>query len=415
MTTILPYSTLYTAPLAAHELVIWQQQADIETWFAQAFIDHPPPLYCSVDLRQAGFKLAAVDTNLFPAGFNNLPPTSQALGVPALQATLQRSHPNAKRVLLIPENHTRNRFYFEHLNILKTWLNAAGYQVTLGHLDPALTEPQTHRLTDESILTTHPIIRQDNTLHCAGQVADLIILNNDCSDGIPTLLTELAQPIRPALSATWATRLKSEHFQRLKTTTQAFATQFALDPWRLCPLFRNCGAVDFMQHEGEQCLVHNSHLLLKAIRQKYAEYHIDTTPFVAVKADAGTYGMAVMMVDDAEQLRALNRKQRTRMANRKGGQSVSKVILQEGVPTLENWGSPSASAEPVLYMVGEQIVGSFYRVNARKDPRSNLNAPGMHFVPFPEHSAADADPRFYSMTVLARLALLSAAQERAPT
>jgi glutamate--cysteine ligase len=34
-------------------------------------------LWCrstSVDLRNAGFKLAPVDTNLFPGGFNNLNP-----------------------------------------------------------------------------------------------------------------------------------------------------------------------------------------------------------------------------------------------------------------------------------------------------------------------------------------------------
>ena len=28
------------------------------------------PFYTSVDIRDAGFKIAVVDTNLFPAGFN---------------------------------------------------------------------------------------------------------------------------------------------------------------------------------------------------------------------------------------------------------------------------------------------------------------------------------------------------------
>ena len=34
-----------------------------------------------------------------------------------------------------------------------------------------------------------------------------------------------------------------------------------------------------------------------------------------VKADAGTYGMAVMMIKDPEELTQLNRKQRTKMAS----------------------------------------------------------------------------------------------------
>ena len=30
------------------------------------------PFYTSVDIRDAGYKMAVVDTNIFPAGFNNL-------------------------------------------------------------------------------------------------------------------------------------------------------------------------------------------------------------------------------------------------------------------------------------------------------------------------------------------------------
>ena len=45
----------------------------IERWFRLEWQEHTPPFYCSVDLRNAGFKLAPVDTNLFPGAFNNLP------------------------------------------------------------------------------------------------------------------------------------------------------------------------------------------------------------------------------------------------------------------------------------------------------------------------------------------------------
>ena len=45
---------------------------DIEHWLRGQWQEHTPPFYGSVDLRNSGFKLAPVDMNLFPGGFNNL-------------------------------------------------------------------------------------------------------------------------------------------------------------------------------------------------------------------------------------------------------------------------------------------------------------------------------------------------------
>ena len=39
-------------------------------WYAQSKLITLP--YASVDVRDADFKVAPIDTNLFPAGFNNL-------------------------------------------------------------------------------------------------------------------------------------------------------------------------------------------------------------------------------------------------------------------------------------------------------------------------------------------------------
>ena len=36
--------------------------------------------------------------------------------------------------------------------------------------------------------------------------------------------------------------------------------------------------------------------MLGEVREKYTEYGIDETPYVMVKADAGTYGMGMMTV-----------------------------------------------------------------------------------------------------------------------
>jgi glutamate--cysteine ligase len=174
-----------------------------------------------------------------------------------------------------------------------------------------------------------------------------------------------------------------------------------------------------MAKEGEQSLVEQADYLMTEIQKKYDEYEIDQKPFLVIKADAGTYGMAVMMIHDPNELRNLNRKERTRMANIKGGREVRQVILQEGVATSETWGKDNASAEPVIYMIGKHVVGGFYRVHAEKGTHENLNAPGMNFEPLafakscnnPDEEMGSCANRFYAYGVIARLALIAAARE----
>ena len=155
------------------------------------------------------------------------------------------------------------------------------------------------------------------------------------------------------------------------------------------------------------------------IREKYKEYGIEETPFVIVKADAGTYGMGVMTVKDASEVIGLNRKQRNKMSVIKEGMNVSQVIIQEGVHTHERVND--GVAEPVVYMIDRFVVGGFYRVNAARGIDENLNAPGMHFEPLAFETSCslpdqcqtpDAPPnRFYAYGVVARLAQLAASLE----
>src|SRR5215216_5356050 len=79
----------------------------IEHWLRNQWQKHAVPFYCSVDLRNSGFKLAPVDTNLFPGGFNNLSPEMLPLAVQAAMAAIEKYCPDARNLLLIPENHTR--------------------------------------------------------------------------------------------------------------------------------------------------------------------------------------------------------------------------------------------------------------------------------------------------------------------
>ena len=403
------------------ETHLLEHQAEIEQWLRLQWQNTPAPFYASVDLRNAGFKLAPVDTNLFPAGFNNLCPTAQPLCVQAAQSAIERLNVAARGVLLVPENHTRNLHYLESVATLRDILQKAGYETHIGSILPDLQAPRSLTLPSGQNLLLEPLIREGDCVSVKGFVPCIVLLNNDMSLGRPPILEDIHQDIVPPLHLGWSTRLKSTHFTHYHHVAQEFSEQVDIDSWLIDPLFKNCGDIDFMKKEGYECLADKVETLLYAIQRKYTEYGVLHQPFVMVKADAGSYGMGVMTVHSAAEILALNRKQRTRMSSTKEGISIRRVILQEGVYTFETWGTHEAVAEPVVYMIDHFVVGGFYRVHTTRGINENLNAPGMQFEPLAfanscitpdQHQAPDACPnRFYAYGVVARLALLAAARE----
>ena len=412
-------TTALTGPLLFLEQHILEAQPRIEHWFRTKWQEHTAPFYASVDLRNAGFKLAPVDTNLFPGGFNNLNRDFLPLCVQAAMSAVEGVCPVAQRFLLIPENHTRNTYYLQNVAALATILRHAGLSVRIGSLLPEITAPTNLDLPDGSQLTLEPVIRDGRRLKLDGFDPCAILLNNDLSAGIPEILKNLEQPVIPPLHAGWSTRLKSNHFTAYDWVAEEFGRLLHIDPWLINPMFATCGEINFQERRGEECLADHVSELLKDICEKYREYGVDQDPFVIVKADAGTYGMGIMTVKDASEVRGLNRKQRNKMAVVKEGLEVSNVIVQEGVYTFENLGD--AVAEPVVYMMDHYVVGGFYRVHTGRGQDENLNAPGMRFEPLAFETALtlpdcggapDSEPnRFYAYGVVARLALLAASLE----
>lgn len=412
-------TTALTGPLMKLEEDLLSQQVGIETWLRKQWRESAPPFYSSVDLRNAGYKLAPVDTNLFPAGFNNLNPDFMPLAIQAVQSVVERVCPDVVRFLIIPESHSRNQYYRESLATLRDIITKAGFSVRIGSLSESVKEPTEVDMPSGRKLLFEPLIRQGSKVGVGDYFPCCILLNNDLTGGVPPIMQGIDQIMMPPSELGWSKRLKSFHFQHFANVASEFARAFQLDPWLLSPLFRYCGEINFMTREGEECLVRNATLLLNAIKSKYQEYAIQDTPFLVVKADAGTYGMAVMMIKDPQELVQLNRKQRTKMASIKGRQAVSRVIIQEGVYTYETVGEDRAVAEPVVYMIGQHVIGGFYRVHSGRAVDENLNAPGMNFEPLAfakdcldpharnEHTAN----RFYSYGVVARLAALAAARE----
>ena len=412
-------TTALNGPLLDLERRFLSAMPTIEHWFRSQWQENAVPFYASVDLRNSGFKLAPVDTNLFPGGFNNLNPDFLPLCVHAMQGAVEKICPEARGVLLIPENHTRNLFYLQNVEQIVTILKQAGMRVRVGSLLPEITAVTEIALPNGGTLTLEPLQRRGNRLVLEGFDPCVVLLNNDLSGGVPEILKNLEQAIFPPLSAGWYTRRKSQHFAAYDRVANEFAQLLDIDPWLINPYFATCSQINFQERVGEECLAAQVDGILQKMRLKYAEYGVQHDPFVIVKADAGTYGMGIMTVKDAAEITGLNRKQRNKMAVVKEGLQVHDVLVQEGVYTFENINQ--AVAEPVVYMVDHFVVGGFYRVHTGRGVDENLNAPGMHFVPLafescctlpnPDCAPDDTPNRFYAYGVVARLALLAASLE----
>ncbi|MHB0991782.1 MAG: glutamate--cysteine ligase [Burkholderiales bacterium] len=412
-------TTALTGPLLDLERHILAATPKIEHWFRLQWHEHEAPFYTSVDLRNSGFKLAPVDTNLFPGGFNNLNADFVPLSVQAAMSAVEKICPDAQQLLLIPENHTRNIFYLKNVARLANILRQTGLEVRIGSLIENMAEPLVLDLGEGEILTLEPVVRQGNRVGLADYDPCAVLLNNDLSAGVPEILRGIEQSLLPPLHAGWHQRRKSQHFSAYNQVATEFAQLIAIDPWLINPYFATCGEIDFHARQGEECLEMHVTEMLEKIRAKYAEYKIDAQPFVIIKADAGTYGMGIMTVKDPAEVRDLNRKQRNKMAVGKEGLQNSEVIIQEGVYTFESIND--AVAEPVVYMIDHFVVGGFYRVHTGRGIDENLNAPGMHFVPLAFETPCctpnragnpDSMPnRFYTYGVVARLAMLAASIE----
>ena len=117
------------------ERTILDAMPAIEHWFRNAMDGTAAPFYTSVDLRNSGFKLAPVDTNLFPGGFNNLNPDFLPLCVQAAMSAVEKICPDTQRFLLVPENHTRNMFYLQNVVALRKILRKRGSRRAHRHAD----------------------------------------------------------------------------------------------------------------------------------------------------------------------------------------------------------------------------------------------------------------------------------------
>jgi len=386
----------------------------IENWFEEKFTKTSPLFYNSTDLRHNGIKITPVDTNCFPAGFNNLSEFSHKKAKDITDEFLEKYFPDAKKILIIPENHTRNLRYLESVRNLQHLLNSR--EVVVGSISEEIKEIVKIDLENGHFLELHSLKKESNNLLTAeGFTPDLIILNNDLTDGIPEILKNLTTPIIPSPEMGWHRRTKSDHFTIYNKLAEELSNLIDLDPWLISSMHRSCHEVNFKEQIGTQDLANYVDELIKEIAKKYQQYGIDEAPYCYMKADNGTYGMAVLPVFSGADILEINKKERNKMSTLKGSVQISSIIIQEGIRTIDT--ISDKIAEPMIYLIGGKIVGNLFRANENRTKETSLNAAGASFFDLTDLEesqiklGSDKNNIKQIYSLIARLAALAAAQE----
>jgi glutamate--cysteine ligase len=348
------------------------QSTKLTDWFCEKTASLNYPIYSSYDIRDSGFKVSNVDANIFPAGFNNICGTDKETAVGLFADYLQKHYgPSVKKILLVTEEHTNNPFYWENVITIRSLLEGAGKEVMIG-IPREMNEPLV--LQSATGVQVNIFSAFENSSAVKEFKPDLIISNNDFSDAHEQWATHVTLPMNPPRELGWYQRKKSRYFKLYNSLVEEFAALGGFDPFYLSvrtEVFENFEITDDGSRELLASHVDKMILQLKADYQKRG---IQSEPFVFVKNNSGTYGLAVIRVGSGQEVREWNYKSRKKMKAAKGGKDVEEVIIQEGIPSRIQ--SDGATAEPVIYMVGCELAGGFLRAHVEKNSTESLNSPG---------------------------------------
>jgi len=342
----------------------------IETWIKTKELKDTP-LYSSIDIRNSGFKISPIDTNLFPSGFNNISKQGLQKATQYFLQYFSKFFPDANKIALVSEQFTRNVNYYENIKFL------------LKALQDTNLEVRVLIMGEESIdvegLTFFQFQKQNSVIVTNDNWSpDLIVLNNDLTEKIPEKLTALSIPILPNLKYGWHSRRKCSHYKAYNDLIDLFCIEFKIDPWLISTYYSKCINVNFKKKEGLQCIAQKIDKLIVEIQKKYDEYQIKREPVVFIKPNNGTFGRGVMSVKSGDEIINLNKKMRHSLNTIKDNVINSEVVIQEGIPTIER--VEDYPAESIIYLVGAKVIGKFMRYNTVKGVDNNLNSSGMLFA-----------------------------------
>lgn len=372
-----------------------KNQGKINTWL-NTKMNKDVPIYSSVDIRNAGFKIVPVDTNLFPSGFNNLSQKSLEIATTYFLDFFTKNFPNVKKIAVITEGFTRNTGYWQNIKTLLQILKNTNLEIKFIALHDELLDA----IKDVKVFKCR---KQDDTLIIGERWSpDLILLNNDLTEKIPEELIGIDIPILPNLRYGWHNRKKYLHYQAYNHLVHQFCNEFGIDPWLISAYFTKCKNISFRKKEGLECIAENVDSIIIKIRQKYDEYQIKEAPVVFIKANNGTFGRGIISVKNGKEVMNLNKKLRHSLDAIKGNTVNSEVVIQEGIKTIEKF--KNYPAENIIYLINGKIIGKFARYNINKDINHNLNSKGMFFTQF-------SDVNMSIEALVSRIATIAVAYE----
>jgi glutamate--cysteine ligase len=379
-----------------HYLDQWQSEIEV-------------PLTSSVDIRESETKIAPVDHNTYPAGFNNICQKDLKNASEIFKKYFEKKG-SIKTVGLIPESHTKNTYYLENLYYLKETISDAGVNVILISPDINLFGEDKTIIELETFsgqkIKIHKVVTQDNQFSLISDKSihfDMIILNHDQSQPLTVDWSQFKTPVYPSPFMGWFNRSKVKHFSCYHQVVQKFCSHFKLNPNVIQAKFKFVDQIDFESKEGiEQLAAQAGELFL--------ELPPDSSLFL--KASQGTYGMGISVVKSKEEILSMNRKTRNKMDVGKNNIKFTSVLIQEGIETILKYNG--APAEITVYLINGKPTGGFMRFNPQKGTQANLNSQGMLYQKYcisEIKQGHDYQCKEATYCIIARLAVIASAYE----
>lgn len=348
------------------------KSSNITNWFCEKTLNSNYPIYSSYDIRDSGFKITNVDANIYPAGFNNICPTDKDSAGEVLARYLNKHYGSEiERIMLVTEEHTNNPYYWENVVTLRMLLQNAGRKVLIS-IPRALTVPmhtQSSTGVDIEVFSAY-----EDSEPVKNFKPQLVISNNDFSEEHEDWASKLTLPMNPPHELGWYQRKKSRYFYHYNNLVNEFSEVAGFDPFLMNVKTEVYEHFDIADENSRNNLADRVDQFLADLSAEYKKRNIDQKPFVFVKNNSGTYGLAVIRVGSGAEVKDWNYKSRKKMKAAKGGKEVEEVIIQEGIPTRVQ--TEGQTAEPVIYMIGCELAGGFLRTHSEKNKEESLNSPG---------------------------------------
>ncbi len=341
-------------------------------WFKQKSLNLRFPIYSSYDIRDAGYKVSNVDANIFPAGFNNICPIDKESAIEIMSVYLKENYGDRlKKIVLVTEEHTNNPYYWDNVYTIKHLLEATGIEIRIAFPRKLaenlfLKSANGFEIIVESGLSSDPVFSEFKP--------DLIINNNDFSNAHEEWAKTIVVPQNPPRELGWYQRKKSNYFKYYNQLVAEFADVAGIDPMLFSVKTEYFQNFDINEEASKKELAEIVDQTILNLKNDYEKRGWLQKPFVFVKNNAGTYGLAVIKVESGSDVLEWSYKSRKKMKAAKGGRDVEEVIIQEGIPSIVE--KEGVVAEPVIYMIGSSLAGGFLRTHSEKSSTESLNSPG---------------------------------------